>query len=73
MLSHDIRSCDLKLVNAIIPTINNTKTTSRNIRDNKQEVKGTIALRKRGKSSKKATFTLVIRKLSRAKGKEPAK
>jgi hypothetical protein len=30
--------------------VNNAKTTSRNVRDDKQEVKGTIASRKRGKS-----------------------
>jgi 23S rRNA pseudoU1915 N3-methylase RlmH len=50
--------------------VNNAKNILKAIRDNKQEVKGTIALRKRGKSSKKATFALVICKLLKAKGKE---
>jgi hypothetical protein len=50
--------------------VNNTKNTFKAIRDNKQEVKGTIALKKRGKSSKKAIFALIICKSSRVKGKE---
>jgi hypothetical protein len=50
--------------------VNNAKTTFKAIRDNKQEVKGIIASRKRGKSNKKAAFALVICKSSRAKGKE---